>query len=435
MSDESIEFLFDRAARLMDESRYDDVIRCLDSFPLPLEFAEDQIEWSSMRAWALMELGRSSDALNVIRPLMEENPDSPIVLATYGVVLSSMNDIGGALQALERAYALEPDDEVTLSNLGLTYLRLREFDRAIEIFDHALELGYSEQWFLLQKCDALRESGKLEEAIRIVQSRLEVEAENADLWLELANLFADVQQFASATSCFRRASEIEPANADIFSSWGLSEVAANNPKLSRACLEKVRKIEGKSDRSILLEAAIAEAETHVRRAESLYESVLAKPLPATDPSLLDALEMAMDFFARRNNRRRCDELLGRAYRNNLCSYQLCETYRCIESRYVEEAFWFSLILEADYRAGLMEVSRGTADGDDKKRFTRRFEIIARDRDDAIGMTMQFMERMGEKNVQVRLIERESPVEDEYIGIVEVEPESVVFAPRRRTPPR
>ena len=60
------------------------------------------------------------------------------------------------------------------------------------------------------------------------------------------------------------------------------------------------------------------------------------------------------------------------------------------------------------------------------RFTRAYQVVARNHDEAVGLVMDFARRMGETNTSVREFVGEEPVEDAYTGIYEVEPESYVF---------
>ena len=202
---------------------------------------------------------------------------------------------------------------------------------------------------------------------------------------------------------------------------------------ARERLADLRKLEQRSIRSQLLEAAIHEEEGHIRLAEQCYEHALAAVDPNDEDDLLSALELAMDFYSRRKNRKRCDELLRRAYAENACTVELCESYREIETRFATQAYWVSLVLEADYRRGLREAYlRGLDRSRPFRRYLRNFQVVAKDRDDAIAMVLEFVERMGEKQARIREIVREERLQDAFIGLYEVDRDSVVIAEDMQT---
>ena len=141
MQPEDIETLLDRANRLLEAGKPDESLRCLDELDVYALETDDRIEWASLRAWALSEMGRDEEALDTLDPLLEEFPKSARLLGTLGVVLSNTDDLEDARDALEEAIDLNPDDEVSLANLGLVCEKLRDYERALELFDRALEPG------------------------------------------------------------------------------------------------------------------------------------------------------------------------------------------------------------------------------------------------------------------------------------------------------
>jgi hypothetical protein len=137
--------------------------------------------------------------------------------------------------------------------------------------------------------------------------------------------------------------------------------------------------------------------------------------------------MAMGFFSRHGMRGRCEQLMKQAYMLNACTVELCEAYRETIGTPVEQARWYSLIVEADYRAGLEEV-RDPGDVVDRRytRFLRNYQVIARDNDEAVALVRHFAEHMGELNVLVREFVNQESIAEARLGIYEVEQESLVF---------
>ena len=71
MQPEDIETLLDRANRLLEAGKPDESLRCLDELDAYTLETDDRIEWASLRAWALSEMGRDEEALDTLYPLLD----------------------------------------------------------------------------------------------------------------------------------------------------------------------------------------------------------------------------------------------------------------------------------------------------------------------------------------------------------------------------
>lgn len=428
MDREELDQFMEQAARLLDEGQFQEALDKLDSLPQPPEDPEDRVEWSTMRGWALAELHRVDEALEVIEPLLDEFPENARLHCTRGFSLLQADAISEAIEALEHAYELDPQDELTITNLAYACERIRDFNRACELYDSAIDLGIGIDWALTHKAAALAHAGDLESAAKTLKRYLSLQPDDVDQWSELAILYADLGQLEAAFGAFEQAVLHAPDAAEPRMNFGLTLARAGKTEEARAQLDEIVRIEGRQVRAQLLEAAILEVEGHTRRAEQAYERVLAGLDPQNEDDLVFALERAMDFFSRHKNRKRCEELLRRAYSENACTVELCESYREIETRFAKKAYWLSVVIEADYRKGLREAYTHHADRTKpRKRYLRNFQVVARDRDDAVAMVLDLATRMGEKRARVREIVREEAVDDAYTGLYEIERDAVVLA--------
>ncbi|MBP7747550.1 MAG: tetratricopeptide repeat protein [Phycisphaerae bacterium] len=433
MQPDDIDALLDRANRLLEAGRPDESLRCLDEIePAGLE-ADDRIEWASLRAWALTEMGRDDEALETLDPMIEEFPKSARLLGTLGVVLSNSDDLEDARDALEEAVELSPEDEVSLANLALVHEKLREYDRAIELYDRALNLGADIDWVLQRKAAALTETGRYDDAKVTLKRYLSLVPEDAAQWIALAILHSDDDEYADAFACYERAERIDPRSAALRLNWGVTAVRAQRLRVARLQLKQLERLEPRSTRPWLLRAFILEEEGQVSAARLIYERILTRTRFGDHGELSYALEMAMDFFARHQMKPRCERLLRRAYAANACTVELCEAYREATGEPVEKAYWFSVLVEADYRAGLAEVRERRARHPQRfTRFVRAFQVVARNHDEALGIVMDFARHMGETNPVIREIVGEETIESTYTGVYEVETESFVFADEQGT---
>jgi len=437
MEPDEVESTLERANELLAEGKPAETLRCLAALTEAVLDADDRMECVTLKAWALSELGRNEDALELLEPLLEDHAPTARLLGTLGVVLSNADELDDACAILEQAVELDGEDDVAIANLALVYEKLREFERANVLYDRALSLGADIDWILERKSEVQVELGDYAGAKATLRRYLSLAPDAPGSWISLAILHSDGEEFEQAFQCYRRAEEIDPNSAALCLNWGVTALRAGRLDEAARQLEHLEQIEPHAPRATLLKAFILEERQDFRQAERCYARALCDA-EGNPEELTYALEMAMDYHARRGQRERCEELFRRAYASNSCTVELCEAYREATGRKLANAAWLSLIVEADCRPGLCEAPARRSrvpdevptDNPDEPphytRFLRNIQVVAADRDEAIAAVQDLLARMGEHNCQVREFVNEEELADAYSGVYEIESVSTVF---------
>lgn len=427
MEPEHIDSVLDQANRLLEEGKPAESLRCLDQVKDQLVDSDDRIEFASLQACALADIGRSDEAVQALETLLTEFPDSAHLFGALGVVLSGSDRLERAREALEAAVALDQEDETLLANLALVYEKLRDYSTAIKLYDRAINLGADLDWGLQRKAAALSEAGDYAAAKTTLRRYLSLVPDDADQWTTLGILHSDDDEYEQAFDCYRQAERLDPDSAALRLNWGVTAVRAAQLPAAGQQLDELRRIDPDSSRPLLLQAFILEEEGGIDAAGRCYSQALDRIHPDDYAELAYATEMAMDFYARGKQRNRCEELLHRAYAANACTADLCEPYRELTGRYLRRGYWYTLAVEANYREGLREVREPKAPAKRPvNRFRRSFQVVARDHDEAVTLVLGFAARVGETGVCICEFLREEPLNDAYSGIYEVESESLVL---------
>jgi tetratricopeptide (TPR) repeat protein len=427
MDGDEIQSLLERANGLLESGNAAESLSLLNTLRNRELEDEDRIEFGCLRSWALSELGQHEEAIEIMEGLAEEFADSGRVRGTFGVVLSNAGELEDACEELETAVQIDDEDESSLANLGLVYERLRDYRLALETYEKAIEKGADIDWLLQRKAAVHAELGDLPTARTTLRRYLSLAPDDANEWVSLAILHSDDEEFDKAFECYRQAEQIAPDSTALRLNWGVTAVRARDVESARQQLRYLQRLEPSGARPILLEAFIAEESGDPDAVLACYNRALEAANPDDAGDVGYALEMAMDFSARQGLRERCDELFEVAYRLNCCSVELCEAYREVGGQECEEATWFSLMFEAEYRSGLAEiVERATPAETTMTRYARNMQIVARDRDEAMSIAGDLLRKMGEKNVGIREFVGEEPIKNVVPGIYEIEHDSVVF---------
>jgi tetratricopeptide (TPR) repeat protein len=427
MDPEQVDSVLEEANRLLNVGQPEDSLRCLEQLENQLLGEDDRIEYGALRAYALSEVGRHGEALQILEPLLEEFPESARLFGTLGVVLSGANELEQACQALETAIALDEKDETLLANLALVREKLHDYQGAIELYDRALDLGADLDWVLQRKAAALTETGETEAAKATLKRYLSLVPDDAEQLIALAILYSDDEEYERAFAAYRQAEQLDHDAGGLHLNWGVTAVRAGDLEQARTQLAQLERLEATSSRPLLLRAFIFEEERNLAAARRCYADALTRANPANADELTYALEMAMDFSARNGLRAECEKLMRRAYAANACTVELCEPYRELTGDHLARGYWFSMVVEANFRIGLFAVYEpGPSGAGRPQRYQRRFQVVARNHDEAIDCVMRFAQRAGERGVVVREFLREEQIEEVYAGIYEVDRESFIL---------
>lgn len=193
------------------------------------------------KAIKLTQEKKYSEAENVYKVLLEENPDNPDVLSVLGLFYVNVLDYDKAIEILKKAVDLKRTFG-TVSALGFAYYEKADYEKAAEILESALELGanvdiynklilslfeihkykkaiefsdkiyesYSEDVRAIAcKVKALTQSGKMLEAEKLCVESLKKTPDASNLWFHLGYLkeliYCNDRQ---AKECYKAAAEL-----------------------------------------------------------------------------------------------------------------------------------------------------------------------------------------------------------------------------------
>ena len=193
----------------------------------------------------LGQQGRGTEALPVFEHALDLAPNSPGVLGNYGHLLHVIGRHAAAVEIFEKTLALSPQDSGTLYNMGLAlialdrhkeavsvYWKLRPYNKggaysglglslmgmgrkkgALFAFDRAQRLGSPGQQknVFLQKSILLKDLGRLEEAIALLDLYLAEGSKDSLILMQKGLFLVDSQDEAAALTCFMASIEADPS--------------------------------------------------------------------------------------------------------------------------------------------------------------------------------------------------------------------------------
>ncbi|NLV44288.1 MAG: tetratricopeptide repeat protein [Candidatus Hydrogenedentes bacterium] len=110
-----------------------------------MELEPERNMWRANYATALNQLGRYNETLTVVKPILDQQPDSVVLLNLYGGALTGLLRFEEAMGYLERALAIEPRYVPSLYNYGVCLQHTGRKDEARDYFERALEVQPTHQ--------------------------------------------------------------------------------------------------------------------------------------------------------------------------------------------------------------------------------------------------------------------------------------------------
>ena len=119
-------------------------------------------------AQALLEQGRSREALEMALAAEDRGGDAFMVAAIRGDILAEMSRHGEAAESYDRALHMEPEDHWILHQAAIAHSRAGNDDRAADLFEQALRHDHDGcHQTLVDYGDLLRRVGRIGDAVRM----------------------------------------------------------------------------------------------------------------------------------------------------------------------------------------------------------------------------------------------------------------------------
>jgi len=131
-------------------------------------------------ATGLNKRGNYDQAIAILEPHKKDKKNqSPLFFNELGIAYRNKGDLEKALEAYQRAYALEPQNpEITpvlLNNLGYTYFLKKDYPKAIEQYEKAITMAPRFKEAHSNLSLAFYQQGRNEEALREIDVVLKLD--------------------------------------------------------------------------------------------------------------------------------------------------------------------------------------------------------------------------------------------------------------------
>jgi Tfp pilus assembly protein PilF len=161
-------------------------------------------------------------------------------LNNEGLLLKQANRTDEAIDAFDRAIALDPNLASALWNLSdLLFAQNRSLDKSDDLLVRAFAHGLPEgPKYLIGRAIGYQRSGQVDRSVRLLNMALAAKSDDPELLLFRGRYRVEQGDCASGLNDFRRATELSPSNAAAFASRGLAELCVGDRAAAQASLRR-----------------------------------------------------------------------------------------------------------------------------------------------------------------------------------------------------
>ncbi|HEV2400707.1 MAG TPA: tetratricopeptide repeat protein [Candidatus Sulfotelmatobacter sp.] len=267
--DAEIWFLLGYAARLNEKYPLS-----IDSYNHGLKLRPDSIKGLAGLAQTYARMGRTQEAEQLLKKVVQANPKDANSLQLAGELLLS-TDPQASLSFLQRADAVQPSAHTDLL-MAHAYDRLGQRDESAKFLDKAKQRAPHDPEVLRAVAGQYRDQGKYDEAIATLQA---IPNKNADTEAELAYTYQAAGRQQDAANLYSQLAKRAKGNIGLGLSAAQAWVNLGRPEDAKPFLDAARQIDANSYRLHAILGSIAEGEERMPEAEQEYKLALNN-LPA-----------------------------------------------------------------------------------------------------------------------------------------------------------
>ncbi len=180
-------------------------------------------------------------ALNLIAQMTAENAYRPLAYFKKGFILKSEGDTAAALQAFRKASEQNPQFYEAYLQMGLLSSH-SDPDLALRYFDNALEIRPESKEALYAKARLLQDVGQYAEARKIYQKIVGIDAQDEQVFYNLAYLYFEEDSLEKAERNFSIAIGLNPAFDFAYYARGVVRESMGNTEGARLDYENALRI-------------------------------------------------------------------------------------------------------------------------------------------------------------------------------------------------
>jgi tetratricopeptide (TPR) repeat protein len=172
------------------------------------------------QALALFQAGRLADAEEIIRRLLQRDPEHFRALHLLGIVLSQQGNHGEGLQAIDAALKIDAQSAAACNSRGNVLVALKRYDEALASFEKSIALDPNSPIAFGNRGNVYRELGRFDEAVASYDTAIALDSDDAEAFYNRGCALQELKLFDEAAASYDKAIALKSDYAEAFCNRG-----------------------------------------------------------------------------------------------------------------------------------------------------------------------------------------------------------------------
>jgi tetratricopeptide (TPR) repeat protein len=137
-----------------------------------------------------LKKGNYKNAINVLFPILEKNPNLPRVWNQLGICFSKINAHERAIECFENGLKYDPKNKSLYHNLGIVYYQKQDYQKVFEVFKELVKIYPKNHLFWNNIGVACMFLGKVQDSIDAYKKALEINPQYDTAWKNLCKNYS-----------------------------------------------------------------------------------------------------------------------------------------------------------------------------------------------------------------------------------------------------
>jgi protein O-GlcNAc transferase len=170
----------------------------------------------------LFEKKKINESLELVKNLINENPESAVLENIYGVILSSQFENEKAKECFERSINKDQGFFNAHYNLGVLFLKRKNYQEAINCFNQTIKIKSDYVDAYINLSQVLIFLKKYKEAIDILKKCIEIDSNNFEALNNIGLSYKKLEEYDNSIKYLNKAIEINPNFFGAYNNLGLT---------------------------------------------------------------------------------------------------------------------------------------------------------------------------------------------------------------------
>ena len=187
--------------------------------------------------------GRAKKAASDYQAAIDLSPETPKFLVGLASALQAGNDTIGAINALQKAVALDINNPLLHNDIGLLQRLVGQKEVAVKSIEHAIQISPENAIFHCNLGRVLYDTGDFKSARKAIERALDIEPNSIDALINLGCILREMDQALEAVLVFQKANSIDPSIPDVWLNLALALRDCGKPERGIEAISTLLKLD------------------------------------------------------------------------------------------------------------------------------------------------------------------------------------------------